>query len=86
MSAKGGMKLARRARRCGFLKDTFVRDRCLAQKQDTADQLCVSFGGNILAPDGILPVCVTSNSKNKMPFTELKEKEKKEKRNQHSAI
>lgn len=67
--AKDGMDQARRAGRRGFLKDTFVRDRCLTQKQDTADQLCVSFSSSIVTPIGILPVHVTSNFGNKMPFT-----------------
>lgn len=69
VGAKDGMDQARRAGRRGFLKDTFVRDRCLTQKQDTADQLCVSFSSSLLTPIGILPVHVTSNFGNKMPFT-----------------
>lgn len=56
------------------MKDTFVRDRCLTQKQDTADQLRVSFSGSLLAPIGFLPVYVTSNFGNKMPYTEKKKK------------
>lgn len=51
-----------------------MRDRCLTQKQDSADQLCVSFSGSLLAPVGFLPVHVTSNFGNKMPYTEKKEK------------
>lgn len=59
------------------MKDTFVRDRCLTQKKDTADQLCVSFSGSILAPIGFLSVQVTSNFGNRMPYTEGKKKKGK---------
>lgn len=61
--------------RRGFLKDTFVRDRCLTQKQDAADQLRVSFSGSLLAPVVFLPVHVTSNFGNKMPYTEKKQQQ-----------
>jgi len=67
--------------RHGFLKDTFARDRCLTQKQDTADQLRVSFSGSLLAPNGFLPVHVTSNFGNEVPYSE-----KKKKKNQLVAI
>lgn len=69
--------MARRVERYGFLKDTFVRDRCLTQQQDTADQLCVSFSGSLLAPVGVLLVHATSNFGNKMPYTEKKTQENK---------
>lgn len=51
-------------------------------EQDTADQLPVSFASCLLDPVGFLPVHVTSNFGNKMPYTE----KKKNKKNQHVAI
>lgn len=43
-------------------------------EQDTADQLPVSFTSSLLDPVGFLPVHVTSNFGNKMPYTEKKKK------------
>lgn len=43
-------------------------------EQDTADQLPVSFTSSLLALVGFLPVHVTSNFGNKMPYTEKKNK------------
>lgn len=54
----------------------FERHICERQvphtEQDTADQLPVSFASCLLDPVGFLPVHVTSNFGNKMPYTEKK--------------